>query len=233
MPGHFVIGGLGTMDPLSNTSAVVESGPMTSGTSRGLVPRSAVHSRSCRIWNGITAYSAPVSTRSGDSYSCPDWAVPFVEVLTTNTTARRPSSDAPPSMRTAGGRNASNGSPGLSSSDSPAATATCGGDDVQAGGVLHTLCRREAVQEGATPIAHSRKARDPRLHPSGSVPSNASRRGRTLRTRSKPPPAERAPSRGSRSGPVTAHGLQSRTTACKNGLGVCCHLSVTFTWPPS
>ena len=38
MAGHFVIGGPGALDPSSNTSAVVESGPSTSSTSRGLVP---------------------------------------------------------------------------------------------------------------------------------------------------------------------------------------------------
>src|SRR5437870_11122567 len=34
---------------------------------------------------GTAAYSAPVSTKSGDSYSCPDRAVPFFAVLTTKT----------------------------------------------------------------------------------------------------------------------------------------------------
>ena len=48
---------------------VVKSDPNTRSTSCGLVLRNAVHSRSCSTWNGVTAYSVPVRTRSGDSYS--------------------------------------------------------------------------------------------------------------------------------------------------------------------
>src|SRR2546422_2264331 len=102
----------------------------------------------------------------------------------------------------------------------PGATAIRGDGAGQAGGVLCNPCRQEAFQGGVTPIARSQTVRDRPLHPWGTAPSNASRLGRSFRTRSRLPPLARAPSPGSQSRPVTAQRLQSRTLAYRNGLGV-------------
>ena len=64
-----------------------------------------------RTRNQVSASSAPVITKSGDSYCYPDRLVPFVESATTNTTARRSSSEASVPTLSAGGRKVLKGSP--------------------------------------------------------------------------------------------------------------------------
>ena len=62
--------GTTVIDPSSNTSVGAKPGTKSWSVRRGLPPRNASQSRSCRSWNRITSYSAPVRTSSGDSYSC-------------------------------------------------------------------------------------------------------------------------------------------------------------------
>src|SRR5579862_3291636 len=87
----------------------------------------------------------------------------------------------------------------------------CDGAPARAAPCTHH--RRRVGRGGATRIAHNRRARARPPHPSGSLPSNASRLVRTPRTRSPPPLAGGAPSRGNRLGPAIVPALQIHTTS--------------------
>src|SRR6266571_5652546 len=97
--------------PFSKKMRVRPPGAQNVATTRGLLPRSASQMRAYRVSNVIPAYSSPVSTMSGRTYSCGLRSVPFGVPSVTKTTARR-CADSPSSfVRTGGGKNAEYGSP--------------------------------------------------------------------------------------------------------------------------